>query len=82
MATDAFHTHFGPDPSATYFTPSTISAATNGQWTHSKLSKTGLGKFVQSVPEGATSGEHKAKVQSFLSLFTQPVRSRTNWFRR
>ncbi|KAL7410812.1 hypothetical protein BDY24DRAFT_343646 [Mrakia frigida] len=75
MSTDAFHTHFGPEPSSSSFNPATIAAATEGRWKTSKKSKAGLGKLVEYLPEGIVDGEeaYKAKVidtlmQQFTSL--------------
>lgn len=64
MSKDAFHTHFGPEPSSSSFNPGTIAAATEGRWKTSKRSKAGLGKLVEYVPEGVEEGKEafKAKV--------------------
>lgn len=80
MSTDAFHTHFGPEPSSSSFNPATIAAATDGRWKTSKKSKAGLGKLVEYLPEGTVDGEeaYKAKVRfpsSFLRASPFPARS-------
>lgn len=64
MSTDAFHTHFGPEPASGSFNAQTIAAATDGRWKTAKKSKAGLGRVVESTPEGVESAQEafKAKV--------------------
>jgi U3 small nucleolar RNA-associated protein 25 len=51
MATDAFHTHFGPSPAP--LTNGTASSVEAGKWVTSRSTRPGLGKVVAVLPEGS-----------------------------
>lgn len=51
MATDAFHTHFGPAPIP--LTSSTAASVDADKWVSSRSTRPGLGKVVAVLPEGA-----------------------------
>lgn len=58
MATDAFHTHFSPEPAC--LSPTAVGAAQAGQWSQTRSVLPALGKVVSLLPSASPSSSSSA----------------------